>query len=114
MTNYRRGDIVLVPFPFTDLSDVKRRPALVVSTDDYNERTADVIIAQVTSRVNSPPRPGDHRVRSWKEAGLLAPSLVRARLTTLHSSLLVRVLGRMPAEEMNAIDSSLASPLGLF
>jgi mRNA interferase MazF len=112
MTNCDRGDVVLVPFPFTDLSDVKRRPALVVSTAEYNRATGDVVIAQITSRVGSPTRPGDHQVEKWREAGLLRPSLVRARLTTLENGLLIRILGKMPAGEMELIDKALASALG--
>lgn len=113
MTRPERGSVVLVPFPFTDLSAVKRRPALVISTDTYNAATGDVIIAQITSRVNSPPRPGDYRPKRWREAGLLLPSLVRARITTLESSMLIRTLGLMSPEEMTAIDRALASALGL-
>ena len=113
MTTYERGSVVLVPFPFTDLSAVKRRPALVISTDAYNAATGDVIIAQITSRVNSPSRPGDYRPKRWREAGLLIPSLVRARVTTLDSSLLIRALGLMPPEEMTEIDRAIGSALGL-
>ncbi len=113
MTAYRRGSVVLVPFPFTDLSDVKRRPALIISTQEYNSATGDVVIAQITSRLNSPPRPGDHIIRGWQRAGLLAPSLVRARITTLHSSMLVRTLGDMPNGDMRSINNSLANALGL-
>ena len=114
MTACERGSVVLVPFPFTDLSAVKRRPALVVSNDHYNTVTGDVIIAQITSRVNSPPRPGDHRLERWQEAGLPLPSVVRVRMTTVHSSLLVKTLGTMPDDEMRSIDENLASVLGLF
>lgn len=113
MTTFSRGQVVVVPFPFTDLSGVKRRPALVVSSEEYNQRTGDVIIAQITSRVNSPQRPGDYNVKDWKGAGLLAPSLIRARMTTLHSSILVRVLGQMPAAEMHAVNRALESALSL-
>lgn len=113
MTAYERGSVVLVPFPFTDLSAVKRRPALVISSDDYNAATGDVIIAQITSKVDSPSRPGDHRLERWREAGLPLPSLVRARMTTLHSSLLLKSLGKMPDDEMRSIDRGLASALGL-
>lgn len=114
MTAYERGSVVLVPFPFTDLSAVKRRPALVISSDHYNSITGDVIIAQITSKVDSRPRPGDHRVEDWQRAGLPLPSMVRARITTLHSSLLLKTLGKMPDEEMRPIDRRLADALGLF
>ena len=112
MTSFKRGDVVLVPFPFTDLSAVKRRPALVISIDDYNRRTGDVVIAQITSKVDSPARPGDHNIGRWKEAGLVVPSLARARVTTLHSSIVVRQLGAMPAAEMGKIDAAIGSALG--
>ena len=45
---YQRGDIVSVPFPFTDLSQTKLRPALIVSNDDVNN-TTDVIVVMITS-----------------------------------------------------------------
>ena len=62
--SYRRGDIVLVSFPFTDLTFAKRRPALVVSPDIFNELNEDLILLAITSQLNSFPysisvRPGD-------------------------------------------------------
>jgi len=48
---YRQGDILLVPVPFTDLSTNKRRPVLVISNDDYNNITEDVIVAAITSNL---------------------------------------------------------------
>ena len=50
-TLYRRGDIILVPFPFTDLSSSKRRPALVVSPDDFNGRLQDLVVIAITSQL---------------------------------------------------------------
>lgn len=113
MTSYDRGDVVLVPFPFSDLTDVKRRPALVISTREYNDASGDVIIAQITGRTSARPLPGDHRVQNWKKAGLLAPSLVRVRVTTLRANLVVRALGQMPTGDMQLIDKQISSALGL-
>lgn len=46
---YSQGSLVLVPFPFTDLSGAKKRPALVVSPDWFNRTYEDIILAAVTS-----------------------------------------------------------------
>ncbi|MFH1860460.1 MAG: type II toxin-antitoxin system PemK/MazF family toxin [bacterium] len=52
MTTFRQGEIVLVPFPFTDQTTVKQRPAVIVSSNEYNLSREDVIIAAITSVVN--------------------------------------------------------------
>ena len=49
-TRYRRGDVVLVPFSFTDLSSTKKRPALVVSPDSFNVHAQDVVLVAITSQ----------------------------------------------------------------
>lgn len=48
-TRYKCGDIVLVPFPFTDLSSSKRRPAQVISSDSFNDQMQDVVLAAITA-----------------------------------------------------------------
>jgi mRNA interferase MazF len=50
-TGYRRGDIVLVSFPFTDLSSSKKRPALGVSPDWFNTTMSDLVLAAMTSQI---------------------------------------------------------------
>src|SRR3989442_14007766 len=83
---YRRGDVVLVPYPFVERDASKRRPALVVSADTYNAACPDIILALVTSKTGVSARPGDHKIADWRGAGLIGPSLVRSRLATLHHS----------------------------
>ncbi|MCE7736059.1 MAG: type II toxin-antitoxin system PemK/MazF family toxin [Candidatus Heimdallarchaeota archaeon] len=51
--NYEQRDIVLVPFPFTDLSTVKKRPVLVLSKTTDNELSEDLITCAITSKLSS-------------------------------------------------------------
>ena len=53
-TAYSFGDVVLVPFPFTDQTASKKRPAVVVSADAYHQRRPDVIVMAVTSQILRP------------------------------------------------------------
>ena len=48
------GDVVLVPFPFTDQSGIKKRPAVVVSSNNYNVSRRDLLIRAITSQVRQP------------------------------------------------------------
>ncbi len=50
-TQFKQGDIVIVPFPFTDLTAIRQRPVLVVSNDAYNHSTEDVITCGITSNI---------------------------------------------------------------
>lgn len=53
MTDYRFGDVVLVPFPFTDQSAAKQRPAVVISSEAYQQAKPDLIVMAVTSQVRT-------------------------------------------------------------
>lgn len=64
MTAFRRGEVVLVAFPFTDLTTAKMRPALVVSSDAFNSRSLDVIVAAITSQIPRKTQPSDHLLSS--------------------------------------------------
>ena len=110
---YQRGDVVLVPFPFSERLAEKQRPAVVLSADFYWAATGDLIIAQVTSRVSAPSRPGDHRLRGWRDAGLPLPSLVRARVATIHQSRVRKRLGALPSADLRAVEQGLRDVLGL-
>jgi mRNA interferase MazF len=105
-TSYKRWDLVLVPFPFTDLSSTKRRPALIVSPDIYNAGK-DVVIAYVTSQLTSKPLHGDYRLQKWKEAGLPKPSLVRMKFATLNKSIIIKRLGTLEKVDSEEIEKIL-------
>jgi mRNA interferase MazF len=50
-TNYKQREIVLVPFPFSDLSSLKRRPVLIVSNNEFNDQYSDVLVCVITSNL---------------------------------------------------------------
>jgi mRNA interferase MazF len=102
-----------VPFPFSERLVAKKRPAVVVSSNAYHRASNDVIIAQITSKLAVRPRLGDHHIAAWQEAGLVTPSLARAKLATLHNGFILRRLGTMPPPDMRAIDKRLAVALSL-
>ena len=98
---YRASDVVLVPFPYTDLSQVSVRPAVVISSEAFNNAAGDVTVAMVTSRVRMGPT--DWALRDWMEAGLRLPSWVRARFVTLDQGLIQFQPGRLSQRDMEAV-----------
>ena len=113
MIALRRGDVVLVPFDFTDRSGVKWRPAVVVSSERYNQETPDVLIAAITGNLRAIPHPGDHQIRDWKAAGLLKPSLAQAKLATVEATIVGRTLGKLTSADLAAFERGLRDALGL-
>ena len=49
---YKQGEIVLVPFPYSDLSSTKRRPLLIASNNKYNEKCNDVVVCVISSQIS--------------------------------------------------------------
>lgn len=106
MTSYKRGDIVLVSFIFSDETGAKQRPALIVSADTYNNARQEIIISAITSRTDR-ILTGDYLVKNWKAAGLLAPSVVTGIVRTIKQSMIVRKLGTMSSSDLKEIDKNL-------
>jgi mRNA interferase MazF len=112
MTGYEFGDVVLVPFPFTDQSTTKRRPAVVVSSNAYQRERRDLIILAVTSQRRSTATLGEATVAHWKEAGLLKPSVLKPVVATLEQGLVLRKLGRLGEQDQRALRRVLGEILG--
>jgi mRNA interferase MazF len=70
------GDVVLVPFPFTDQTTSKKRPAVIVSNLAYNQAKPDVVVTAVTSQFRHGPSVGEVWIVRWQDAGLLKPSAI--------------------------------------
>ena len=76
MSNYSRGEVVLIRYPFSDLSNSKVRPAVIVSSSHPSE---DLMIVPLTSKIES-LLPGEFILSEWKAAGLNVESAVKRGL----------------------------------
>jgi len=104
---YKPGDVVVVPFPFTDKLSNKRRPALVVSSDsDFNAESGHVVLAMITSAANS-PWPLDVELSDLTSAGLSSPSKVRMKLFTLDARLIIKTAGRLATDDADNVNVNL-------
>jgi len=110
---YSRGDVILVRMDFSDRSGSKVRPALVVSSDEYNTASPDVLIASITSNRNAVAHLGDHQIEHWEDANLLKPSLLQSKLATVESTVIRRKLGSLAPTDLKAFDSGLRQALSL-
>ena len=95
MINYNFGDILLVPFPFTNQLSSKKRPAVVISSLPYNSAKPDLIIMPVTSQIKPTQELGEFRVSNWEKAGLLKPSAIKPVITTIEKHLILKQLGQL-------------------
>ena len=112
MTDYDFGDVVLVPFPFTDQTTLKKRPAVVASSSVYNRKRPDVVLAAVTGHLKASSQFGEVAITKWKEAGLLKPSVIKPIFATIEKSLLLRRLGQLSKEDRNTLQTTLRKLLG--
>ena len=112
MTNCRRGDIVLVRFVFADEQGAKQRPGLIVSSERYHRSRREAILAAITSNIDR-LLTGDHKIKGWREAGLLFPSTVTGILRTIKQEMIVRKIGELPAYDFQMVDYRLHDALGL-
>lgn len=108
---YKKWDVVLVSFPFTNFTSDKRRPAVIVSPDSFNSGQ-DVTIAFVTSQISSPARIGDCYLKHWQEAGLPKESMVRMKFATIDRSIVIKQFGHLENEDQLEIRQNLISFFG--
>ncbi len=112
MTNYNFGEIVLVPFPFTDQTGIKKRPAVVVSSAAYNLARIDLILMAVTSQLRIPIKADEIEMVDWQKSGLLKPSVIKPVLTTIEKNLILRRLGNLEDEDKENLRLILQTILG--
>ncbi|HHI82981.1 MAG TPA: type II toxin-antitoxin system PemK/MazF family toxin, partial [Rhizobiales bacterium] len=87
-------DVVIVPFPFVDRHAHKPRPALVLSTSNFNKANGHTILAMITTASQS-FWPSDIDIGDIEAAGLPKPSIIRFKTFTLENDIIAKRIGRL-------------------
>ena|SRR5437867_2143896 len=109
MPSYSRNDVILVRYPFTDLTAAKIRPAVVVHAP---HSSPDLLIVPLTSKVAA-LQAGEFVLSDWAAAGLHVATAVKRGVYTVHPRLVLKTVGRIATADAAHIDRSLRAWLGL-
>jgi mRNA interferase MazF len=110
---FKAYDVVVVPFPFTDRSTSKRRPALVLSdAGKFNKKVGQSVLAMITSANNS-DWPLDVNINDLDTAGLPSASVVRMKLFTLDDKLILRKAGALAQQDRSKVSGAIKELLGI-
>jgi mRNA interferase MazF len=109
MPSYSKNEVILVRYPFSNLSGSKVRPAIVVNASHSSQ---DVIIVPLTSKVSA-LFAGEFVLADWQGAGLNVASAVKRGLYTVHQSLVIKSVGSLSALDAGRLDDSMRDWLGL-
>ncbi len=102
---YDLWDVVVVPFPFSEKTGGKRRPALVISNSAFNT-SGHTVLAMITT-TDHHPWPGDCEITDLESAGLPLPCIVRLKLFTLDNRIIKHRLGRLNDADRTRVETSL-------
>jgi mRNA interferase MazF len=109
MPSFSKNEVILVRYPFSDLTASKVRPAIIVGATRSSE---DYMIVPLTSKTDH-LLPGEFALFGWQFAGLNLPSAVKRGLYTVHGSLILKSVGRLSAMDLNLVERSLCLWLGI-
>ena len=109
MPNYSKNEVILVRYPFSNLSASKVRPAVV---ENASHTSRDVILVPLSSRISS-LLSGEFILADWSGAGLNVASAVKRGFYTVHQNLLVKSIGKLSDGDAHSLESSLRDWLGL-
>jgi mRNA interferase MazF len=109
MSNYSRGEVVLIRYPFSDLSGSKIRPAVIVNAPHTSK---DVFILPLTSKTRS-LLPGEFVLSNWSQAGLNVETAVKRGIYTVHQNLIAQRVGKLSDSDLKELDNALRLWLGM-
>ena len=108
LKTFKRFDVVVVPFPFTDQKNSKNRPALVISSQEaFNDVIGHSVLAMITSSEHV-EWPLDANITQLEKAGLTRPSKIRFKLFTIDHTLIKSKIGHLSPTDVKRVAKHLA------
>lgn len=103
-TVFNQGDILIVPFPFSDLTSVRQRPVLVLSKKEYNEKCEDIITCGITSNLKDSKYSVLIDISDLMEGGIPVKSRIKIdKLFTLEKSIVRKKIARVNKETFEKV-----------
>ncbi|MEQ1606482.1 MAG: type II toxin-antitoxin system PemK/MazF family toxin [Pyrinomonadaceae bacterium] len=99
------GEIVLVNFQ--GATGIKRRPAIIVSTEEYHQTRPDLVLGVITTQIDSANSPTDYLLKDWQTAGLRKPSAFRAYLGTYEQPFCTAIIGKVSDRDWKEVQNRL-------
>ena len=103
---FKAFDVVAVPFPFTDRDATKRRPALVISNEKFNQQHNQIVLAMITTTTDNVWR-SDVTLTNWQKAGLKLSCQLRLKLFTLDQNLVLKAIGHLSSKDVKSVQVAL-------
>jgi len=108
---FKAFDVVAVPFPFTDRDATKRRPALVISNERFNQQHNQIVLAMITTTTDN-AWPSDVTLTNWQKAGLKLSCQLRLKLFTLDQNLVLKAIGHLSSKDVKSVQAALTEYVG--
>lgn len=109
MASFSISDVILVRYPFSDISISKIRPAVVISAPHISN---DIFILPLTSKISS-LLSGEFVLGDWSAAGLHVPSAAKRGIYTVHRDLVIKTVGKLSDADLDLVRKSLRQWLGI-
>jgi mRNA interferase MazF len=107
---FKQGDIVLIPVPYSDLTNKKQRPVLVISNDNYNKMTEDLVVVAITSQLKELDYSVIIETKDLNEGELKVTSAIRAdKVYTLSKDIVRKKFGEVNSDVLVGVRTQIKS-----
>ncbi len=107
-SKYEQGDIIILPVPFSNLSESKLRPAIIISNNDFNSKYPDIIALKITSIGHNLPLDINLENNDLEQGELLKRSIINcAFIMTIEKNIISQKIGKVKNNKIREIKERL-------